>query len=156
MSVAQWMLTAGFEIKIIDKERDSYLNYDFHIVWPKNPGKYGPRRPGLLRFKIAYSGIVDYSEIEEYGPISPQFIVIPSRKDVKKSRVFRRGSVAAYCTAVLKNRPTSQDKKCKILNMKTYVDLEEFLVICTKVKLSNLEYSDEKFWKMFRFPMRDK
>lgn len=154
MSVPQWLMQGGFEVRIINKEKEPYFSYDFHIVWPRDPGKYGPKRPGSLRFKIAYSGIVDYNEIDLQGGGAPQFIVIPSRKDVKKSRIFRRGSVAAYCAAVLKNRPTTQDKKCKIINMKTYVDLEEFLILCTKVKLTNLDYSDEEFWQMFRFPRR--
>lgn len=123
-------------------------NYDFYINWIKNNG-----RNGRLRFKYTQGIRINLDEINLQGRSEPQFIVMQSPKDVRKSRIYRRGSVQRYCEAVAKYPGPDKivNGLTEILYMTTYITLENFIPLYAKLQLSGYDFKDIEFWNMLRF-----
>lgn len=89
-----------------------------------------------------------------------QFVVIDST-DFEEPRIYRRGTLVAYCKAVMKSGESNKLKNIKdevfvdVSNVKKYITGEEFASWFVKMKLTDIDFSDGKFWSAFKFPRKD-
>jgi len=119
---------------------------DFCLVWDRQHTRIRP-----MRFKHI-TEVVNYTILEGE---QCQFLIVKS-DNLEKSKVYRRGTVLAYCKKIIENKVTYRmhNEGIDISGMKNYITLDEFIPWIAKVKLTGIDFSDLEFWSAFKFPRR--
>jgi hypothetical protein len=121
---------------------------DISLIWNEDSGE-------ALRFAYLNTVWVDPFELTN-GSGKYQFIIIPSQEKIEDSRIYRRGVVDKYANVVLKDEKSKKVKngRVDISGIKSYITLSELPSYYTKALLSGLEFKQQEFWKLWKFPRR--
>jgi len=156
MKISEWFKQQGFEsydregIKEFNTDTSHYSieEFDLIVIW-----EYIGKKVKTFRFKILNEELIEKNIIDNDDRY--QFLIIKN-KNINESKVLRRGTVQSYCKKILDANALYKIKQdmIDISGMKHYITLDEFISWIAKIKLTGLDFSDQKFWSAFKFPHR--